>query len=95
MLYIGGNGSVLVVAGVVMNFTNILPQRFNNKRYEDHNYHDNSINYCEDVVCLTNQTHSVSSACKHIVTECCWGAMTIHKLPCIIIHTCLHAYIDV
>ena len=49
-LYVGGNGSVLVVAGVVMNFTNILPQRFNNKRFKDYNYHDN---------CMESDTFSV------------------------------------
>ena len=42
---IGGNRSVLVVAGVVMNFTNILPQRLNDKRYSE--YHGNYMNYCK------------------------------------------------
>ena len=55
-LYVGGNESVLVVAGVVMNFTNILPQRFNNKRFEDYDYHDNRME-SDTFSVLYMQTH--------------------------------------
>ena len=48
-----------MVAGVVMNFTNILPRRFNNKRFKDCNYHDNCMEL-DTFSVLHMQTHGYS-----------------------------------
>ena len=67
----------------MMNFTNILPQRFNNKRFEDYNI---------TMITAWNQTHSVSSTCKHMITVC---GVDGNNFTLTTMHTCIPKFVYV